>query len=195
MKDIKNPSDLNSWEYVRAVRNELINEEKTFSAMEPVWQSILNEQLISFRDEDGKMHEPENDFRSDEQLGKTPLDAFMFLVERCQYPPPELIIAINDCFRLYIAGRGKFELEEIFFANRRIPKLGNNSAQMAKQDTHNLFQALCKMESQKPRDKRKSLVVLATEYLSKRGLADKDPESFLRQHRSWLEARRSSEHS
>ena len=193
MNDIKNPSDLNSWEYVREIRHDLINEEKVFSAMEPVWQSILNEQLISFRDKEGKMHETENDFRSDEMLGKTPLDAFMFLVERCQYPPPEIIIAINDCFKLYMAGSGKFELEEIFFANRRIPKLGNNSAQIAKHDTHNLFQTLCKMESQKSKEKRKSMVDLATDYLGKRGLADKDPESFLRQHRAWLEDQRSSE--
>ncbi|NRP15232.1 hypothetical protein [Marinobacterium sp. xm-a-152] len=193
MKDIKNLSDCNSWDYVRTLRHDLLNDEKTFSVMEPIWELILLQQTHFCSMVEERSIQLEDDFRSDEKFADNPLLAFMKCVERCQYPPPEIIIAINDCFRLYFAGGGKIELEEIFFANRRIPKLGNNSAQIAKHDKHNLFQTLCKMESHKPKDKRKSMVVLAEEYLGKRGLADKDPESFLRQHRAWLEDQRSSE--
>jgi hypothetical protein len=190
MKNFIRPSDCNSWDYVRAIRKAILNEEKTYSAMEPVWQSILSEQLFAFRDEEGKLHKSDNDFRSDEELGKTPLDAFMFFLERCQYPPPEILIALSDCFNLYLGAGGSLELEQVFFANKRVKKIGNASAQINRDKKYQWFELLSSfLEATDSAGKYKSTskVEQVTRFLTEKGDYDTDPESFLRGYNRWKE--------
>lgn len=188
MNDIKNPSDLNSWEYVREIRHDLINEEKVFSSMEPVWQSILNEQLVSFRDQEGNLHQSVNDFRTDEQLGETPLMAFMSLIDRCQYPPPEILIAIRDCLELYLGAGGQFELDQVFFGDRRVQKVGNKAAVYSRDQKYRMFELLYSYkllgffeQDSKPKKKMASI----REYLASIRDFDTDPYTFLKGYNRW----------
>lgn len=188
MNTIKNPSDLNSWEYVREIRHELINDEKVFSAMEPVWQSILNEQLVSFRDQEGNLYQSVNDFRTDEQLGETPLMAFMYLIERCQYPPPEILIAIRDCLELYLGAGGQFELDQVFFGDRRVQKVGNKAAAYSRDQKYRMFDLVYGFKrkgvfEQDLKPKRKMASV--REYLASINDFDTDPYSFLKGYNRW----------
>lgn len=190
MNKFNKPSDCNSWDYVRAIRKAILNEEKTYSVMEPVWQSILNQQMYFGTDAEGKHLYLEDDLRNDEEFAVSPLAAFMTCIERCQYPPPEVLIAINDCFELYLNAAGSVEMEQVFFANKRVKKIGNASAQFNRDKKYRWFEVLSgflEATDSSGKCKSTSKVDQVARFLNEMGDYETDPESYLRGYNRWKE--------
>ena len=49
----------------------------------------------------------------------TPLSAFRNYIDSGFYPPPEVLLALDDCFRMYMALSGQLELEDIFYGKKK----------------------------------------------------------------------------
>jgi hypothetical protein len=56
---------------------------------------------------------------NDDRCADTPLAAFFYYVDMGFYPPPELLLALHDSYRVYAASRGDISLEEAFFGPPR----------------------------------------------------------------------------
>lgn len=54
----------------------------------------------------------------------TPIETLSYMLEMGFYPPPELLMAIIDCFDAYMANGGRITLEEAFFG-RPMKSAGN----------------------------------------------------------------------
>jgi hypothetical protein len=57
---------------------------------------------------------------------ESPLEVFLYDISYGQYPPPEILMMLEKCFRLYFEANGDLSLEEIFFG-KAIKKAGNYS--------------------------------------------------------------------
>jgi hypothetical protein len=172
-------SRYNTWDHVREKRKKI--EMQKFPAldyMEEGWQllSDLNDGILK-RDDD-------------ERMAGSPLGAFLYCVDLGFYPPPEILLAIQDCFEFYFDSNGKYDLEDIFFNCDKKKGIGNYSAQQAQGW---LYQQLYMCEQG---ERRKS--VIDSSY-KKKPLADSaeslfdlfniddvtDVDNFLRGYRRW----------
>lgn len=128
--------------------------------------------------------------RSDYYL---PLDYFMSSIEKGQYPPPEILLAINACFEHYFECKGEKSLDEIFFYGKH-KKKSSPAFIKAKIQNYMLFDFLyAGFESlQDDKIKGKSLVEKAEIYLKTFNDNDIDPETFLRGYRRWKKIFRSN---
>jgi hypothetical protein len=57
--------------------------------------------------------------RDDLDQKGTPVDAFRYFVDMGFYPPPEIMESIASAFGSYMSGKGKYELEDVFFGKRK----------------------------------------------------------------------------
>lgn len=55
------------------------------------------------------------------KVSETPLATLFYFIEMGMYPPPELLLALNDCWITYTANGGSISLEEAFIGK---PKKG-----------------------------------------------------------------------
>ncbi len=57
-------------------------------------------------------------------VSNSPLSTLFYFIDMGFYPPPELLLALHDCWDTYQAGYGHISLEQAFFGNSR-QKSGN----------------------------------------------------------------------
>lgn len=97
------------WERVRKWREQLATgaEYPVLNELESSWQ-LLDKHY------DGIVK------RADEaQVSETLLGALFYHVDMGFYPPPELLLALMDCYHDYMRGAGKVTLEQAFFGSPR----------------------------------------------------------------------------
>ena len=134
-----------------------------------------------------------------DRQGLSPLDMFMYFARKGEYPPPEVILLINECFELYFDSKGGVSLDEAFFGESNTKKgVGNFAAQRAKVEFYYEFELFILAEREKhppSEDKHKSakrrnevrelqLEDFAEKFIEVSGLKT-DYESFLRNYRRW----------
>jgi hypothetical protein len=107
----------------------------------------------------------------------TIFDTFSYFVEMGFYPPPEVLLALNEQYQTYLHARGKLTLEEACFGPAK-KKIGNHSARLHNESDDFPFA----LELLAIRSKKRSRIEIAEEYLRKRGV-DTDADSFLRNWR------------
>jgi len=89
----------------------------SWEVLEPLYQ--LNGKKIIERGEELK------------SIARSPLSALFYFIDLGFYPPPELLLALLDCWEIYEAGgRGRISLEEAFLG-RASPKAGNYAKRSA----------------------------------------------------------------
>ncbi len=193
----------NSWEWVAKVREILTTDTEKYpwrDACEDLWSQVSE---IQFDEQTG--------FKRTDTSGDTPLEALDSCIEACRYPPLEVLIAISDAFKIYLAAEGKLTLEEVFFGQEK-KGVGNYAAKKAKSKVFERFELYINFdtvfkaeENFFPSPTDKSLEGYAELFLA----LDKDPltakhtrkapnfdniiepESFLRSYRRWVKAGRS----
>lgn len=100
------------WERVAFWRQMLARRRETtpaFDSLESAWEK-LDEHYHGVVKREG------------ERAAETPAEALFFHVEIGMYPPPELLLAVDEAYRVYLEGRGTLTLEECFFG--RPPRKG-----------------------------------------------------------------------
>ena len=124
----------------------------------------------------------------------SPLETLTLLVGSGVYPPPELLIWLDECFSYYFDAEGDVSLEHIFFGREK-PRIGNASRRSARTSFYSGFSSVIRVEEYKAQMEGRtvrSMSELAEEYLNShwsalKHLKDKelDSESFLRSWRRW----------
>lgn len=99
------PGHLDLWVRVHYWRERLKNcgDYPVLSALESAWEHI------------DSTHGRVMNRQGDKSYGENPFDAFFFWIDAGFYPPPELLLALQDAFAVYEASRGEISLEETFF--------------------------------------------------------------------------------
>jgi len=190
----------NTWERVREIREKLLSHKTVLSEMEDDWQLITQSAAMKLRLEKSVDTKDPLGMRGDEKTSSTPLNAFRYFLDLGLFPPPEILLAIAECFDRYFQAEGQLELEEVFFSRPRKKRIGNNSAQDARD---RLYEAFCfshslehlakshqlKNTSDDTDTAAKSLRVAleptAEKFLRERGLLDLEVDSFLRGFYRW----------
>lgn len=105
------------WERVRSNRESLKKREgyPCLESIEETWEAIVNAQHVDDRDQL-------------ERTAESPLAAFSYYVDLGFYPPPELMLALNDAWFEYVCAGGKKTLEECFLIRPK-KKVGNTASQ------------------------------------------------------------------
>lgn len=111
----------------------------------------------------------------------TPLGAFRYMIEAGFYPPPEVLLALDDCFEMYMALRGKVELEQIFFGEKK-RGVGNHAARTYKDKA---YKHLWVELSFNQLAEHKTQIEIAESVIELFKLTD-DVDSFLRGYRRYL---------
>ena len=112
----------------------------------------------------------------------SPVEALNNAIDYGVYPPPEVLLALNECFETYYSFYGKVELEDIFFGKRK-KRVGNNSGLKYSKEIYKRFRFYVVMDRIEKSMKR-SLEDIAIDYLMERS-PDTDLDSFLRQYRRY----------
>lgn len=116
------------------------------------------------------------------------INSFISSVEGGVIPSPEVLLAICDALRRYLAFNGDLSLDQSFFGK---PHAKNTSYAMAKGSNNVKMRAFSlDVSLQQGRQKNKSQVAVAEEFLSNIGGNDIDAETFLRSWRRWRNASR-----
>jgi hypothetical protein len=119
--------DKNKWDEVRRIRKDFIRDDVDdfpyFSELNHVWETLCQ---TVYSGEPFGLPEPIIQRDADEQTAETPLAAFRYFLDIGLYPPPELLVWLNDAFTQYYQGIGKVELEDVFFGRPK-PGVGNGS--------------------------------------------------------------------
>jgi len=130
--------------------------------------------------------------RNDDQYQSTPLDQFLYCIEMGFYPPPEVLLAISQCFNYYLSRTGKVELEDVFFSENRKRGVGNHAAQSSKDQFYRSFHTHLQLEKIGAKNtgrNPKNRTEIAEEYLSlinqSAPLETPDPENFLKGFDRW----------
>lgn len=194
----------NTWERVREIREDLLSNKTVLSEMENSWQLITRSSAMSLK-LDGPI-DPNDPIgmRDDEKTSSTPLNAFRYFLDIGLFPPPEILLAIAECFERYFQAEGQLELEEVFFSRPRKQRIGNNSAQEARDRLYESFDLtysldyLAKSYQLKKAGDAAGTASLqialehsAENFLRERGLHDLDVASFLRGFYRWQKKFRS----
>lgn len=187
----------NTWERVREIREKLLSHKTVLSGMEDDWQLITQSAAMNLRLEKSVDTEDPLGMRGDEKTSSTPLNAFRYFLDLGLFPPPEILLAIAECFERYFQAEGQLELEEVFFSRPRKKRIGNNSAQEARDGLYKLFslshflEHLAKSNQlKKDGDDNAASVQVALEhtaelFLRERGLHNLEVDSFLRGFYRW----------
>jgi hypothetical protein len=193
--ELKHSSYYNSWEYVSELKESLLSSDHMASIMEDTWQVIeqyqgSDEEAVNTPDA-LKMIE-----KCDEIVSVTPLDTFMGFLAMGRYPPPEILLAIEKCFRSYFEQAGKLELEDVFFSKPRKQRLGNNSAQASRDLIYEAFALRFELEmirwrtnkenfGERKAGQRPTLSRVAEDFLEAKETVRLDVDSFLRGYQRW----------
>jgi len=109
-----------SWENVKNYREKLkdCDNYPILAAFEHSWELLSDDYQVVDRDD------------RLERTAKSPLAAFFYFVNLGFYPPPEILLAMNDAFIEYENAYGNLELEDVFFGPSK-RKAGNYSSRRA----------------------------------------------------------------
>lgn len=166
----KNNNYYNSWEHVGEQRGKILSEDyPVLNGLEDTWDVIDSLGLSIPRSE-------AND------ISDTPLGALTYYLEDGCYPPPEILLAVLNCFEHYMNKGGALELEDVFFNDKK-NRIRNHAHFVAKQSAYESFSFLVDMS--RFRKEGKSLEALATGMFNQSELYETDVESFLRGYRRW----------
>ncbi len=111
----------------------------------------------------------------------TPLSAFRYMIEAGIYPPPEVLLALDDCFNMYMAQKGEVELEQIFFGDKK-RGVGNYAAKTYKERAYKHLQIELSINSA---CEHKIQIEVAERVIELFKLTD-DVDSFLRGYRRYI---------
>lgn len=132
---------------------------------------------------------------------ETPLESLLYYVDAGVYPPPEILIAIAQCFRTYFGGNGNLSLDECFFGEPHkktsSPAYIKNK-QWSYSTFHDLFVTDSSVEENKSGVKQRNSLEEDGEYYLNHFYGSEyakivDLDSFLRGYRRWKESRRKSD--
>lgn len=115
--------------------------------------------------------------------GATIFQAISFYLNMGMYPPPELLLVLQELFGEYLAAEGEKTLDDIFLS-RAVPKLGNLASRRAQIVEDMALEWVLRRAG----DEGKSQINAVSEYLNQREM-DVDPESYLRAWRRRVAAR------
>lgn len=119
-----------------------------------------------------------------------PLESFRLMVLSGYYPPPEILIAITNCFTHYLIMHGEVSLDEAFFSKKHVYRT-SASYLRNKENKYSLFKYIFIEKNDIPAHlENASLTECAICFLNsiygESGWGDKlDVESFLRGFRRW----------
>jgi len=192
---MKKNSYFNSTEHLEELTKRQLNEssdhpvledlEGQYEALQKVQGMNLRDELISSSD--------------------TVSELFCFMVDMGLYPPPEVLLALLDCFNLHTASEGKIPLDQVFY-DKGVSAAGNKVMEKGR-DMRMLkfsfgYENHCR-KSKTRGDKKPSLEAFAEEYLAKNpqvydveindsgeivGRVNReqpDASSFIRKYRRW----------
>lgn len=189
INNLKNPTytqidNINSWEYIKIIRNNMILNKDNVESFEPAWE-VINKLYGGIFDRN-----PEDRKKSSDEFmyGETPINEFMYMVSSSFYPSPEYLQVIHDCFQRYFFMGGLESLEDIFFGEEK-KRVGNYSAQKQNdQDISYLHGLLRRNDS--PYNKIRKIPPLtkleASELTVQELNLNIDPESLLKKYRRYL---------
>lgn len=189
INNINNPTytpidNINSWEYLKVIRDTMILYKDNVESFEPAWE-VINELYggVFERDTDD-IRAPSGEYKH----GETPIDEFMYMVSCSFYPKPEYLKVIHDCFKRYFFMEGLESLDDIFFGDEK-KRIGNYSAQKENnQDINYLHGLLRKNDS--PYNKMRNIPPLtkleASELTVQELKLNIEPESLLKKYRRYL---------
>lgn len=132
--------------------------------------------------------------KRDEEVARTPLDAFRYYVEGGFYPPPEILLSIIHALDVYFTAGGDFTLEDVFYGPEE-KWVGNAAARRDKKKVFVTFRLHYQMElisRQKQSRPKKSMEILAEEFFNSPfdlgAPYEKQPDIdfFLRNYRRWV---------
>lgn len=196
-----NPTaDLCSPERVAEIRDTLTTNTNDYpwrEAFEEIWGELSDMQGEYYQHID--MVEREYDSKRDL------VDTLDFALDMPRFPAPEVLLAINEAFRVYMAAGGALELEDVFFGPSK-KGVGNYAARKRKEKQYGDFDffvrfgsiSMSKEDMEKHRET--SLESKAIEYLAHGQMNPTiaqhlniepnyheipDPESYLRGYRRW----------
>ena len=178
---------INSWEYIKVIRDTMIINKDNDESFEPAWEVINDLYGGIFERNPDDRTTPSGEFRH----GDTPINEFMYMVNSGFYPRPEYLKVIHDCFQRYFFMEGRESLEEIFFGDEK-KRIGNHSAQKYNnQDVNFLHRLLIKNNS--PYNKLRNIPPLtkleASELTVQELRLNIDPESLLKKYRRYLKSK------
>lgn len=194
---IKEHTDFNTWDNVENYRN-LMNGDVRYPVLDGLndtWETIDHE-YGSMNDNGDTGNEKRLIDRFDKPA-KTPLEAFVYYVDSGFYPPPEILLAVKSCFDAYMSFKGRVELEEIFFGERK-KGVGNFSAKESHNAIFDFMQFKESLNSIKSANnkQKKTQTELAEEVINKFYPSHNEPseladlDSFLRSYRRWKKKRK-----
>lgn len=146
--------------------------------LEKSWQSLAQESPYTKMEQDR------------EAKYENPFFLFMSFVKGGVYPPPEIMLSLLQCFRLYMDCGGEKSLDEIFFGKPH-KKKSSKAFEWHQIDKYIVFGINFHSKNIPPGTdlnlKGKSLVERAEIYLkwNNKNDTETDPESFLRGYRRW----------
>jgi len=68
----------------------------------------------------------------------TPLDSFLSAIQQGEFPSPQVLHSVAECFNHYYEAEGDLELEEVFFS-KPVKGVGNMSARDVRDSAYKLF--------------------------------------------------------
>lgn len=192
----KSPHIKNTWENLERIQDTITHEDSIGVSMNDTWELTLKHQF-EFFDENGTpipsgLAERPKAPTKEKHFSAHPLEAFMYYILAGFYPPPELLIIIQESFSYYIDKGGSVSLEHIFFGREK-PGVGNYSAQYKRIQKFTRFSicvSMSKVEAKHTKKTPLSQLKLAEKFVNGEWLfetekLDLDPESFLRKWRKW----------
>lgn len=137
-----------------------------------LWQLLLAEYdlVLPYEDESFDEDHPH-------QAKLSPLDNFMLALELGEYPPPEIMFAIFDCFKTYFDLKGQLSLEDIFFGKAQ-KSTGNQASRYSR--NYKFVKLAIALEFREEKQTKHSV---AEEVIKELNLND-NPTSLLRQYNS-----------
>jgi hypothetical protein len=165
----------NTWGYVREERGRIeTHNYPVLESLEETWGGISADygSLIT-RDDD-------------ERTAETPLNAFLFLIDSGFYPPPEILLAVAQCFEHYQGCAGDVDLEDVFFGERK-KGVGNYAARKSRDFLYRYLWFLETLECMPGKKDlpKKPLAELADGMFQHFKISEYDVDSFLRSYRRW----------
>jgi hypothetical protein len=125
----------NSWENVEGWR-ELILEGRyrVTNGLEHEWSLISDDEDSPSKNQ----RKPRDTFVANTN---NPVEVLSTYLDIGTYPPPEVLLAISDCFTLYFQFHGEIELEEAFFGKPK-RRGGNYAARRGKKMLYGTFMTM-----------------------------------------------------
>ncbi len=176
---LKTSHEGNTPKSIKKFQKKLLNPDEYpgLSSLEDSWQ-VLNELYSHGGEFDFGLR---NDFDHGVNSSDTALSSFMFCIDSGFYPPPEVLLALESCFKTYFLADGGLELEDVFFGERK-KGVGNYAALKARNQLYVDFHFKVTFSH----DTNTSLEELAESMISNHiSDPDIDIDSFLRGYRRW----------